>query len=137
MIIKHNAVYKDFKKLQLENGEEISCDKLDLPYGSLVELIISYDDADILNGLNNIVWATHSLQQAEIIHNALEVEKIKSVIIHRELKDNHLFLLEVKDVDRVNKAINFIWKSKDGLRLTPDWFYPSKTPNKSFQKWIS
>ena len=137
MIIKHSAIYKDFRKLQLENGEIVTCDKLDLPFGSYVEFIISFDDADIVNGLNNIVWATHSMQQAEIIKNALEVEKIRSTIIHRELKDNQLFLLEVKDVDQVNKAVNFIWKSKDGLRLIPDWFYPSNTPNISFQKWIS
>ena len=132
---KEYAVYKDHGKIKLKTGTIVNWNKLDIPFGSSVEIIVRYEEVDYLSGLNGIVWATYNADQAETIKGALQAHKINSEIIEKKLEDSLLFLIKLFDNNKINEAIDFIWRGEDGLNLKPDWYYPADNPNESFEKW--
>ncbi|MFQ5651338.1 MAG: hypothetical protein ACE5IY_15485 [bacterium] len=133
---KKSAVYKDIGKLQLESGEMQIWDKLDLPFGSKVEITIEYEPEDYLSGRNGVVWATTSLDQAETVQGALQAQKIAAEITEKPLAAGRLYCLRVTDSARIAESIDFVWRHEDGLNLRPDWTYPADQENASFAKWL-
>jgi len=109
----------------------------DLQEDSSLEITISFDENDFLSGKNGIVWATYDLRQAEIIQNSLLAQHINSEVKKINLIGNIFFALKISNESEVNDSINFIWKSKSGLRLKPDWSYPAGETNKSFEQWLN
>lgn len=134
---KKKATYKDLGKLELESGAMLKWDKLEVPFGSKVEIIVKYEDTDYLRGLNGIVWATHDVEQAETIQGALGAQGITSAIDQKRLEENTLCMLRVTDASRIESAIDFIWRSEEGLKLQPDWHYPAGARNESFERWVN
>ena len=130
-----NAVYKDLGVIQLDSGEKLNCEKLDLPFGTGVRLRIEYNEIDFKSGSNGIVWATYNKDQAETIQGALEAHKIDLQILEKKLEGSLLFLIKISDREKTGEAIDFIWKGEDGLKLKPDWYYPIDKPNESFERW--
>ena len=55
----------------------------------------------------------------------------------KNLGNRIIHLLHIKNQTDVTESINFIWKSKSGLRLKPDWNYHVDKPNLSFEQWLS
>jgi len=108
-----------------------------LPIGSSIEISISFDENHFLSGIDGIVWATYDLRQAEIIQNTLLAQQIGSEIKRIELGSGHLIFIKISNLKDVKEAINFIWKDDSGLRLKPDWDYPTGETNKSFEQWLS
>jgi hypothetical protein len=129
------GVYKNLGLIKLESGDSLICENLEIPFGTDVNIYIEYEDTDFKSGLNGIVWATYNVDQAETIKGALQAHKINSEIIERKLEGSLLFLIKLLDIIKINEAIDFIWRSEDGLNLKPDWFYPVGKPNDSFDKW--
>ncbi|MCA9734611.1 MAG: hypothetical protein H6696_15210 [Deferribacteres bacterium] len=133
---KKTATYKDLGILELENGVILKWDQLELPFGSIVEIVVEYVDIDYLRGTNGIVWATYDLEQAEIIRSALEAQGIASEIGQNLLIDVKLHVLKITNVSHRTAAIDFIWRSDEGLKLLADWHYPLGTHNESFVRWL-
>ena len=85
-ILKIKGIYSDVGKIELDtrmtiNLEKITSDKSPgIPFGSNVEISISFDENDFLSGKDGIVWATYDLRQAEIIQNTLLAQNIYSEI---------------------------------------------------------
>ena len=48
-----------------------------------------------------------------------------------------MLLLNITNDSDIIDAIDFIWRSKTGLRLKPDWTYSEDEKNKSFEQWLS
>lgn len=134
---KKHATYKDFGTLDLETGARLNWDQLELPFGSKVEIIVRYEEVDYLRGLNGIVWATHDLEQAEIIRGALGTQGIASQIDEKYLEGTSLHMLRISETSRLEAAIDFIWRSEEGLKLKPDWHFPAGSRNESFERWIT
>jgi hypothetical protein len=88
-------------------------------------------------GKDGTVWATFDLRQAEIIRNALLTQHIGCKLKETSLDGKKLYLLRVADERELEEAMDFIWKDKGGLRLTPDWSYSDGEVNKSFEMWLS
>ncbi|MFZ0390257.1 MAG: hypothetical protein WAN36_07330 [Calditrichia bacterium] len=107
-----------------------------IPYGSFVEVQISFQERDYLNGSEGIVWATYDLRQAEIIRNALLPQNITCDLEELALEMRILHLLKIPEFKDVQSAVDFIWRQNSGLRLKPDWEYPAGAENESFNKWI-
>ena len=133
--LKEYAVYIDHGKIKLKTGTIVNWNKLDIPFGSSVEIHVKYEEVDYLSGLNGIVWATYNADQAETIKGALQAYKINSEIIEKKLEGLQLLLIKISDKDKTEPAIDFIWRGEDGLKLEPDWHYPADNPNESFEKW--
>ncbi len=108
-----------------------------LPSGSSIDLSISCDENNFLSGLNRIVWATYDLRQAEIIQSTLVAQHINCEIQTISIQNENMFLISITNENETMDAIDFIWKSNDGLRLKPDWSYPQGEPNKSFEQWLN
>ncbi|MDP2235240.1 MAG: hypothetical protein Q8J88_02295 [Bacteroidales bacterium] len=108
-----------------------------LPEGTALELTVSFDEDSLISGNNGIVWATKDMLQAEIIFNALFVQKIDAEIVEVELENNSLFLIKITKEKDIKEVIEFISKSDSGLRLKPDWSYPDGEPNRSFYEWLN
>jgi hypothetical protein len=108
-----------------------------LPEGTVLEFSVSFDENHLISGSDGIVWATKDLLQAEIIFNALFVQKIDSEIIEVDLEHQPLFLIKIQSEKDIKEVIEFISQSESGLRLKPDWSYPSGEPNRSFNEWLS
>jgi hypothetical protein len=134
---KKRATYRDLGKLKLRSGATLQWDPLELPFGSEVEIIVQYEDADYLRGLNGVVWATHDLEQIETIKSALEAQGITSEIDRRDLEGTILYVLRISDASRIEAAVDFIWRSEEGLKLVPDWHFPAGSGNQSFDKWTN
>ncbi len=125
--------------------KELSTEKIpELPDNSDVELTITFDESDFLSGKNGIVWATYDLRQVEVIQSALlaqhlssEIKNIGFVQRTSDIGKENMFLISITNGSDVNEAIDFIWRSDSGLRLKPDWSYPDKESNKSFELWLS
>ncbi len=134
MATKHlemNGYYKDEKIVEMDNGHIIDLSQLSnkteipsIPYGTKVEVIIKYDAIDFLNGTNGIVWATYNYIQADTIKNSLFVQNIYGRIRESELVTKTLFKIYIPNIIDIKKAIDFIWKDRNGMRLDPDWHYP-------------
>ena len=142
-ILKIKGIYSDIGKIELEtmitiDWKELSKEKApELPFGTLVELNISFDENDFLSGNNGIVWATYDLRQAEIIQNTLLAQNIYSEIKKNHIGNKGMFLIKIASESDISDSIDFIWRNSTGLRLKPDWIYPKDEPNKSFELWLS
>ena len=142
-ILKIKGIYSDIGKIELETMmtidlKDLSIQKIpELPFGTLVELNISFDENDFLSGNNGIVWATYDLRQAEIIQNTLLAQNIYSEIKKNFLGNEEMFLIKIASKSDITDSIDFIWRNNTGLRLKPDWIYPRGEINKSFEQWLS
>jgi hypothetical protein len=123
------GVYKDIGTIELETG------KLEIPFGTALRVNVEYDEIDFKCGLGGIVWATYSKDQAETIQGALQAHKINSDIIEKKLESSLLLLIKILNKEKIETAIDFIWRGEDGLKLKPDWHYPTGKPNESFERW--
>jgi hypothetical protein len=150
ILLKMNGIYHNEGKIVLDMNKtiewkELSAEKSpELPDNSNVEITITFDESDFLSGKNGIVWATYNLRQAEIIQSSLLAQQLSSEVknigfVQRTPnggKDD-LFLINITNGSDINEAIDFIWRSDSGLRLKPDWTYPNKETNKSFELWLN
>jgi hypothetical protein len=142
-LTKIKGTYTDLGKIKLENTKTINWKDLtdeepvEIPFGSGIELIISFDENDFLTGKDGVVWASYDSRQTDIIKNSLFAQNISASVQLRNLGKINMFFLVVNNQKDVNEAINFIWKSDTGLRLKPDWSYPQGESNKSFEQWLS
>ena len=133
----------DSGKIELETMKTIELSELtenpihSIPSGGTIELIISFDENEFISGKNGIIWATYSFRQAEIISNALISLHINCEIKKKNSAGNEIYLIKATDQTVIDEAIDFIWKSKSGLQLKPDWNFPKGESNNSFQKWLS
>jgi len=142
-LIKIKGVYSDLGKIELNNSSSIASIGLtderiiQIPFGSSVEISISYDENDFLSGDKGIVWGSYDPKQIEIIKNALFAQNIITEVVTKFLENRKVLLLIVTNKNDVQDSINFIWKSKSGLCLKPDWTYPDGATNLSFEQWVS
>ncbi len=142
-ILKIKGIYSDIGKIELETMKTIDWNELseenapELPFGTMIELNISFDEKDFLSGNNGIVWATYDLRQAEIIQNTLLAQNIYSEIKRIHLERIEMFLIKIASESDIADSIDFIWRNNTGLRLKPDWIYPKDELNKSFEQWLS
>ncbi len=142
--IELRGVYKDLEIIQMENGKTLKWSNLiednnapSIPFGTKMEITITYNDTDFLNGSNGIVWATYNSFQADTIKNALLVQNIFSEIKTTNLEDKCIYLIFIENPAEIEKVIDFIWREEAGLRLKLDWYYSLNQENKSFNKWLS
>ena len=142
-IIKITGKYVNTGKIELENSKTINWDVLSnenlpaIPFGSKLELIITFNEKDFLSGTNGFVWATYYLRQAEIIKETLLAQNIGSEIKSDKLGNIMLYVIKILSKNEIEDAKNFIWKGNSGLRLKPDWNYKSGEINQSFEQWLS
>ena len=142
--IEFSGVYKDMEIIQMNNGKILEWSNLIddndapiIPFGTKIEISLTYNDADFLKGSNGIVWATYSRFQVETIKNALLVQNVFSEIRISNLEDKNLYLIFIQNPKEIEKAIDFIWREEAGLRLKLDWQYSANKENESFNKWLS
>ena len=107
------------------------------PSGINIELLVSIDVNSLISGIDGFVWVTKNICQAEIIYNALQVQKIEVEIVRVELDKTDLYLIKVIREEDIKKVIDFIQNDSSGLRLKPDWNYPEGERNQSFEQWIN
>ena len=143
IILQAKGIFNEGGEIVLNSSKTIDWNDLSdkipphLPAGTSIDVSISCDENIFLSGLNKIVWATYDLRQAEIIQSTLVAQHINCEIKNITLKNTDLFLISINNAKETNDAINFIWKSKDGLRLKPDWHYGKGEINRSFEQWLS
>jgi len=141
--IEMDGYYKDKKIIEMNNGHIIDLSLFSkthipsIPYGTKVEVIIKYEEIDLLNGTNGIVWSTYSSSQADTIKNALFVQNIFAEITKTILVNEMLYCVFIASKEDIGKAIDFIWKEENGMRLKPDWHYRRNEKNESFNKWTN
>lgn len=140
--IKIKGYYSNLGEITLE-GEKmmklkdlIDEEALQIPYGSSIEISIAFDENDFLSGKDGIVWASYDQRQVDIIKNALLAQNVNTELKAKNLGQLKIFLLQINNYKDLNDAVDFIWKSKTGLRLQPDWAYPEGEANKSFEQWL-
>ncbi|MCB9211645.1 MAG: hypothetical protein H6610_11655 [Ignavibacteriales bacterium] len=142
-IIKITGKYVNSGKIELENSKTVSWDVLSnenppaIPFGSKLELVITFNEKDFLSGTNGFVWATYDLRQAEIIKETLLAQNIGSEIKGEKLGNIILYVIKILSKNEIEDAKNFIWKGDSGLRLKPDWNYKPGEINPSFEQWLS
>ena len=142
-LINIKGTYTEAGKIELESNKTIQWNELSdlkfpkLPNGIKIELNISFEENDLLNGMDGAVWATFDLRQAEIIQNAMLAQHINSEIKKIDLVGKQILLISISNATDVYDAIDFIWKSNSGLRLKPDWNYTEDERNESFEQWLS
>jgi hypothetical protein len=140
--VKVKGFYSDLGKIELPHSQSIPSIGLTneniahIPFGSKVEITISYDENDFLSGNNGIVWGSYDPKQIEVVKNALTAQNIITDIETKFLVNRKIQLLIVKDRKDIPGVINFIWRSNAGLCLKPDWTYPDATINLSFEQWL-
>lgn len=117
--------------IQNEDHSNETSSKIDM------ELTVSVDVNKLITGIYGIVWATKSICQAEIICNALKVQKIEVEIINAGLSKKNMYLLRVAREEDIKPVLDFIHNDIGGLRLKPDWNYPEGERNQSFEQWIN
>lgn len=121
----------------LEEKTQYEEQTLQSPSGINIELSVSIDVNSLISGIDGFVWATKDICQAEIICNALKVQKIEVEIVKVELEKSALYLIKVNREEDVKEVIDFIQNDAGGLRLKPDWNYPEGERNQSFEQWIN
>ena len=142
-LIKIKGYYSDLGKIKLESDRTVNLndlsdeETLQIPYGSSIEISIAFDENDFLSGNDGIVWASYDQRQVDIIKNALLAQNVNTELKVKNLGQLKIFLLQINNHKDLNDAVDFIWKSKSGLRLQPDWTYPEGEANKSFEQWLS
>ncbi len=138
-----NGFYLSEGKMQFENGMTLNWSQLShaapplIPYGTRLEVTVTYEEVDYLYGSNGVVWATYHLRQAETIKAALLAQSISCEVCEQSLPGAQLYLLCITEAREVAAAADFIWRDPSGLRLQPDWWYPAGAENESFNKWIN
>ncbi|MEO8232518.1 MAG: hypothetical protein ABI638_09555 [Ignavibacteriota bacterium] len=143
IVINIKGIYCNLGVIELESEKVINWASFsndsppEIPFGSSVDISISFQENDFLNGSSGVVWATYDLRQAEIIQNALFAQQINSEIKITSLGIKSIFILIIKTKSDIDDAIDFIWKNNIGLRLKPDWNYQEGETNKSFEQWLS
>lgn len=142
ILINIKGIYSNLGVIEFKTTKEINWASLsndsppEIPFGSSVEVSVSFQENDFLAGKSGFVWATYDLRQAEIIRNTLVAQNINAEIKKISLQKTCLYLLKINDVEDINDATDFIWKSDSGLRLKPDWCYAQGGKNKSFEQWL-
>lgn len=133
----------DLGKIELENKKIInwgylSDEKpLQMPFGTAVELSVAFNENDFISGRDGIVWASYDQRQIDIIKNALFAQNIIAEVQNLKLGNHKMFVMIISNNKDLTEAIDFIWRSKTGLRLKPDWTYPNGNINESFELWLS
>ena len=110
---------------------------LQLPVEIWLELSVTMGLNTFISGVGGFVWATKDLCQAEIICNALMVQKIEAEIVKGDLEKNALYLMKVYREEDIKEVLDFIQNDVGGLRLKRDWDYPDGERNQSFEQWIN
>lgn len=150
IVLRINGIYHTKGKIVINRNKTIEWKELstekspELPDNSNIEITITFDESDFLSGKNGIVWAAYDLRQVEVIQSALLVQHLNSEIknigfIQRtsNISKENMFLISITNGSDINEAIDFIWRSGSGLRLKPDWTYPDKESNHSFELWLN
>ena len=142
--IEVSGIYRDMEIIQMNNGKILEWSNLIddnnapiIPFGTKIEISLTYNNADFLKGSNGIVWATYSSFQAETIKNALLAQNIFCEVRISNTEEITLHLIIIQNREEVEIAIDFIWREKAGLRLKLDWCYSVNKKNESFNKWLS
>ena len=141
--IKVKGIYSDIGRVEFPDNSPIASVSLtdregfNIPFGSGVEILVLYEENDFLTGKNGVVWASYDHSQIEIIQNALMAQNIITVTSRKKLEGREIQILIAGNEKDTRNAVNFIWKSKDGLKLKPDWVYRNGTVNLSFEQWLS
>lgn len=141
--IRMEGRHQDIGIIHLENGQSLSWLIFNrnhiprIPFGTPINISITFEERDLLTGVDGIVWATYDPHQNETIQNALLVQNIFSETQELVLDKWRLHLLHISDSRDVEKAIDFIWRDEAGMRLKPDWSYPANSRNHSFDKWVN
>ena len=142
ILIKIKGIYSNLGVIDLDNLKVINWANFssdsppEIPFGSAVDISISFQENDFLAGKSGVVWATYDLRQAEIIQNTLVAQNINAEIKKLLVSKTVLYLLKIISATDINDASDFIWKSDNGLRLKPDWCYEQGQKNKSFEQWL-
>ncbi len=142
IMLKKAAILKSDGTIVFENGRMLKWDDIsdalppNLPPSIKVEFTLSFKENDLLLGKGGFVWATRSVNQAEVVQSTLLAQHINSEIKAISTVDKQLFALQVIGEGDIEDAVDFIWQSSDGLRLKPDWVYPEGEKNKSFEQWL-
>ena len=142
-ILRTKGIYQAEGKILLNSLKTIQWKDISdsnipkLPAGSTLEFSITLDKNIFLSGINGIVWATYDPRQAEVIHNTLLVQDIESELLMIESELSKLIAIKIINSKDINTVTEFIWRSSSGLRLKPDWNYPSGESNISFELWLN
>jgi hypothetical protein len=110
---------------------------IQLPVEVSLELSVMVGLNTLISGVGGFVWATKDICQAEIICNALKVQKIETEIVKAKLEKNDLYLIKVNREEDIKEVLDFIQNDVGGLRLKRDWDYPDGERNQSFEQWIN
>ncbi len=143
LMIRLNGIYKDIGEIELESGQNLFWHQLSIeappqiPFGSSIEITLCFEERDLINGKNGIIWATYDLRQAEIIRDTLISQNIAVNLRTDKIGNYDLHLLAVPNMTDIDAAINFVWRDRSGLRLKPDWHYKNGQENESFNRWIN
>ncbi|MBK7631829.1 MAG: hypothetical protein IPJ23_14205 [Ignavibacteriales bacterium] len=143
IVLKIKGSYLNTGIIELETAKIINWASFtndlppEIPFGIGVEVSVSFEENDFLTGKSGIVWATYDLRQAEIIQSALIAQHINCEIKPLILEKGNLLLMRITNEKEIKDAVDFIWKSNDGLRLKPDWAYADGKTNKSFEQWLT
>ena len=138
-----SGFYQDQHFIRLESKPEMGANPFtaaalpSIPYGTGLEVTLTYEEVDYLNGSTGVVWATYHLRQAEIIKAALLAQNIACEVREQSLPCPRLYVLCIPNASEVAAAVDFIWREPSGLRLQPDWWYPAGAENESFNKWLN
>lgn len=137
------GTYIDTGKIRLASGKVLEWNDLDpqeappsIPYGTKTQVTIVHEATDYLHGEAGFIWATYNRDQAEIVHAALQAQQITCALREFSMNDRTLFVLQVEDADKIEDAIDFVWRDLSGLMLQPDWSYPAGAVNQSFVRWL-
>ena len=143
IILKTKGLLNEKGKIEFSSTKSIHWKDLsdeglpNLPVGTSIEFLISFDEYEFLSGKDGIVWATYDSRQAEVVQNTLLAQNINCEIKRIQMDNRNMFLIKITNRRDTEMAIEFIWKGNNGLRLKPDWSYPQGETNKSFELWLS
>jgi hypothetical protein len=121
--LQQNGSYQDIGMVRLTGTKSLNWEDIDgetpprIPFGTQIEITVSYHEHDFLNGVDGIVWATYDPLQAETIRGALLVQHISFEAQQLKLDEWLLHLIKVINPDEAQSAIDFIWRDASGMRL--------------------
>lgn len=128
------VVFQHGKSLPLST---LYLQSIQIPVEISLELSVTVGLNTLISGIDGYVWATKDNCQAEIICNALNVQKFNAEIVKGKLEKNALYLIKVNREEDIKEVIDFIQNDVGGLRLKPDWNYPEGERNQSFEQWVN
>ncbi len=142
--IKVVGFYRGIGLIQVGHNKTIQWDSICgkhkpplIPFGTRISIELNYNDYEFLSGKDGVVWATYNLHQAEMIRDSLFIQMLPSHITEIQMDDFRMYQIIVPEKSHISQAMDFIWRSNDGLRLQPDWAYPVGESNASFEKWMN